>query len=136
MTDHTTPTRGTAASGPFAPDTSLTRAEIADLLGRDLKTIKTWHSDGRWPNAVQEETGRRTWRVPVTDLVAAGDLDASQVVHVHDELAARRESTETRALRERVVRLEEQLTAARALADERAGTIALLKTLVRRGGAA
>lgn len=136
MTDHRMPATGTTAPGTYAPTTLLTLAEIADLLGRDLKTVKTWRANDRWPHAVQDTEGRRTWRVPVTDLVAADDLDGAQVVHVRNELAARRESNETRALRERVVRLEEQLLAAVALADERAGTIALLKRLVRNGGAA
>ena len=126
----------------YSPDTLLTLSEIADLTGRDLKTIKNWNSDwqrtgkGRWPNAEQDETGRKTWRVPVSDLVATGVLDPSQVELVENELAARRESKETKALREQVIRLEEQLTAAHALADERASTIALLKSLVRKGGAA
>lgn len=122
----------------YSPDTTLTLSEIADLTGRDIKTIKTWNDSGqgRWPNAVQDETGRKTWRVPVSDLVASGDLDPSRVAQVENELAARRESKETKALREQVIRLEEQLTAAVALADERAGTIALLKSLVRKGGAA
>ncbi|WP_133176464.1 hypothetical protein [Nocardioides currus] len=122
----------------YSPDTTLTLSEIADLTGRDLKTIKTWNDSGkgRWPNAVQDETGRKTWRVPVRDLVATDVLDASQIEQVANELAARRESKETRALREQVIRLEERLTAAAALADERANTIALLKSLVRKGGAA
>lgn len=129
---------GATTPAPYSPDTTLTLSEIADLTGRDIKTIKTWNDSGkgRWPNAVQDETGRKTWRVPVSDLVASGDLDPSRVAQVENELAARRESKETKALREQVIRLEEQLTAAVALADERAGTIALLKSLVRKGGAA
>lgn len=115
---------------------SLTLAEIASLLGRDRKTIKTWLGNGRWPNAQQDAEGLRTWRVPVSDLVAAGDIDPSQVTQVENELAARRESKETRDLREKVIRLEEQLSAAVLLADERSATIALLKNLVRRTGAA
>jgi uncharacterized protein YjcR len=78
MTNYLTPTLGGTTPGLLPPDTQLTLTEIADLLGRDPSTIKTWRTDGRWPNAVQDETGRRTWRVPVTDLVTAGDLDASQ----------------------------------------------------------
>ncbi|MDT0186854.1 hypothetical protein Q9S36_42385 [Microbacterium sp. ARD31] len=129
---------GATTPATYSPDTTLTLSEIADLTGRDIKTIKNWNDSGqgRWPNAVQDETGRKTWRVPVSDLVATGDLDPSKVEQVENELAARRESKETKALREQVIRLEEQLTAAVALADERAGTIALLKSLVRKGGAA
>ena len=93
-------------------------------------------TDGRWPNAVQDETGRKTWRVPVTDLVTANDLAPDQVAHVENELAARREHRETKALREQTIRLQEQLAAAQALADERAATITFLKGLLRKGGAA
>ncbi len=138
MTNHLPPTPAHVMPGCFAPGTTLTLAEVADLLGRDLKTIKTWNDkgEGRWPNADQDATGRRAWRVPVADLVAAGDLDAAQISHVENELATRRESRETKVLREQVIRLEEQLAAARGLAEERAATITLLKSLVRKGGAA
>jgi hypothetical protein len=136
MSNTTPPATGTTSWGRYAPETLLTLLEIADLLGRDLKTIKTWRTSGRWPHAVQDESGRKTWRVPVTDLVTAGDLEPAHVAHVENELAARRESRETRALREQVVRLEEQLAAAHALADERAATITMLKGLFRKGGAA
>ena len=78
MTDHRMPATGTTAPGTYAPTTLLTLAEIADLLGRDLKTIKTWRANDRWPDAVQDTEGRRTRRVPVTDPVAAGDLDGVQ----------------------------------------------------------
>jgi hypothetical protein len=125
-------------AGRYAPDALLTLVEIAELLGRDLKTIKTWNAkgQGRWPNAVQDAAGRRAWRVPVSDLVTAGDLPASQVRHIQNELTARREARETQTLREQIARLEERLAAANALAQERAGTIALLTSLLPTGGAA
>jgi hypothetical protein len=137
----TTPTPATGTippTGAYAADAALTLLEIADLLGRDPSTIKDWNDKGRgkWPNAKQDKHGRHTWRVPVGDLVATGDLDASQVAHVENELAARRESRETRALREQVVRLEEQVTAALAMAKERARTITLLRGLLGKGGVA
>ena len=138
MTNTLTPITGTTITRPggYAPDATLTLAEIAVLLHRDASTIKDWRKKGKWPNAEKDDNGRCTWRVPVTDLVAAGDLDPSQIAHVENELAARRESRETRALREQVVRLEEQLTAALAMAEERASTITLLRGLIRKGGAA
>jgi hypothetical protein len=134
----TAPMKPGDTPAPYSPDATLTLSEIADLTGRDLKTVKNWNDSGRgrWPNAVQDETGRKTWRVPVSDLVATGVLRPSEVEQVENELAARRESKETKALREHVIRLEEKLVAAHALADERAATIALLKSLVRKGGAA
>ena len=126
------------AAGRYAPAALLTLVEIASLLGRDLSTVKDWNAkgQGRWPNATQDEGGRRAWRVPVADLVASGDLDASQLVHVENELAVRREARETQVLREQLVRLEEQLAAAVSIAEERAATIALLSSLLRTGGAA
>lgn len=135
---HMNDTTHGATPPTFSPSTTLTLNEIADLTHRDLKTIAKYNSrgQGRWPNAVQDQSGRKTWRVPVGDLVASGDLDPSDVQQVESELAARRESKETKALREQVIRLEEKLAAAHALADERANTIALLKGLVRKGGAA
>lgn len=136
MTNNPPPTTGNHDPGGFAPDALLTLREIADLTGRDPKTVKTWRANGRWPNAVQDETGRQAWRVPVSDLVTSGDLDPSQVGHVENELAARREARETRALREQVARLEERLDAIRVIADERAAHIKFLQGLVRKGGAA
>lgn len=123
---------------PLHPETMLTLSEISELLARDPKTIKTWNNkgQGRWPNATQDETGLRAWRVPVSDLVASGDLDPSSVATVESELAARRESRETKELRERIIRLEEKLTAAHALAEERADYITFLRSLARKAGAA
>ena len=120
----------------FAPNATLTLREIADRLGKDLKTVKTWNKAGRWPNASQDPDGRRAWHVPVTDLVSAGDVNAADVATIENDLATRRESNLTRELREQVIRLEEQLVAARALADERNRTIALLQTIAVTGGAA
>lgn len=136
MTNHLPPGPGTQPQ--YTTDTMLTLNEISLITGRDIKTIKVWNDkgQGRWPGAVQDTTGRKAWRVPVSDLVASGDLDPSQVSHVHNELAGRRESRETKALREQLIRLEEQLLAARSLAEERANTIHLLKSVIRKGGAA
>lgn len=53
---------------------------------RDPRTFETWRIDGRWPSAVQDETGRLTWRVPATDLGTAGELAPAHVAHVEDEL--------------------------------------------------
>jgi hypothetical protein len=133
MTNNSTP-----PAGGYAPNATLTLREIADLTGHDLSTIKAWNNKGhgKWPNAKQDPDGLKTWRVPISDLIASGDIDPSQIVHVENELAALRESRETRALREQIARLEEQLIAARAIAEDRAATIAWLKDLVRGGGAA
>lgn len=74
--------------------------------------------------------------MPVSDLVDSGDLDPSQVALVESELAARRESRETKVLREQLIRLEAQLDATRVIAEERAAMIAVLTNLVRPDAAA
>lgn len=130
------PAHAPADKQSFPPGSTLILKEIADLLGRDITTIKRWIKAGLWANASKDPDGRCAWRVPVADLVASGHLDAAQVTHVENELAARRESSQTRELREQVIRLEEQLSAARALADERNRTITLLQDIATAGGAA
>jgi hypothetical protein len=109
------------------PEATLPLSDIAALTGRHRATIKNWNKWGRWPNAVQDTDGRGQWRVPVSDLVAAGDLDAGQVATVTDELAGRQESKAVQELRERIVRLEERLDAARALAQDREDQIKFLR---------
>ena len=67
MTNNLPPDTGTQPQD--APDTKLTLTEVAEVTGRDIKTIKVWNDKGkgRWPNAVQDTTGRKAWRVPVSD---------------------------------------------------------------------
>lgn len=87
MTDTPTPMPGTATTNAYAPDALLTLREIADLRGRDLSTIKYWNDQGggKWPNAVQDKDGRRTWRVPVSDLAY---LNRQRAALHHDGIPA------------------------------------------------
>ncbi|RYP84244.1 hypothetical protein EKO23_16420 [Nocardioides guangzhouensis] len=114
----------------------LTLAEAADLIGKHLCTVKDWRAAGRWPNAVQDATGRRTWRVPASDLVDAGDLEPHQVREVAPTLAAARESRLVGTLREEIAQLRAELSAALAVASERDRTIALLESVLGAKGAA
>ncbi|WKN47473.1 AlpA family transcriptional regulator [Nocardioides sp. Arc9.136] len=132
----TTPMHGPGNS-PLNPRQLLTLLEVADLLGKHLDTVKAWNTAGRFPNRVQDSTGRKAWRIPVSDLVAAGLLDPSRVEDVANAVKASRESRKVQHLRETIVRLEERLAAERAISQERAGMIAILNNVIaRRGGAA
>ena len=51
----------------------VTRREAAKLTAFSYDTIRRCQDDGAYPNAVLDENG--TWLIPVSDLVAAGDLD-------------------------------------------------------------
>ncbi|MEQ4498941.1 helix-turn-helix transcriptional regulator [Nocardioides kribbensis] len=124
-------------SGEFVPHQLLTLIEIADLLGRHLDTIKGWRAAGRWPHAVQDATGRKAWRVPVSDLTAAGDLHHSRLAEAESAIEASRESRKVQTLREENIRLHEQLRASESARAELAGMNATLtKLLLRRGDAA
>ena len=51
----------------------VTRREASKLTAFSYDTIRRRQDDGAYPNAVLDENG--TWLIPVSDLVAAGDLD-------------------------------------------------------------
>ena len=112
----------------------LTLKEVADLIGIHPDTVRDWNREGRWPNAKQDGSGRRTWRVCVADLVAAGDLLASAVAQVETELSARRESKRVQELREQVARLEERLEAASTLAQMRLDEVMFLRAQITQIG--
>ena len=106
MTD-TSACKPHGATATLTTDTVLTIRPIVDLTGRDRKTVAEWIRAGvRYPDTVQDRTGRREWRVPVKDLVAAGDLEPSQVVEVAAVLESLREARQVGELRARIVELE------------------------------
>jgi hypothetical protein len=124
----------TTTTGPLAaPTAALTYQEAADLAGCSPDTIKRDREQGKYPDAFQDSSPRRTWRVPVANLVTAGRLHPSQVEQAEQELAAHREGRELRALREENIRLSEQLAGARELAGERQNTVTLLQQLLLNG---
>jgi hypothetical protein len=127
-----TSTRNAQAANPtFTTDTMLTISEIVGLTGRDRKTVSEWVRAGdRYPNAVQEQAGRKSWRVPVKDLVAAGDPKPSQVVEVAAVLESLREAKQVSELRARIVDLQIALEVQTARAEERQVTIATLQALL------
>jgi hypothetical protein len=131
-TTHTTAAR----PGAVRPTDALTYTEAAELTGVSADTIERDRKKGRYPNAYQDAARRSTWTIPVGDLVSAGRLAPQLVEQAETELAARRESRELRELRERVIRLEEQLRAeqqrAESLATDKATQQKLIDALVRK----
>jgi hypothetical protein len=107
--------RGRGCRGGVRPGATRGDREPARTCsGHHPATIESDLSAERCPNAVEEPNGRREWRIPVGDLVAAGRSPADAVQAVGEHLAAAREARATRELREQVLRLEERLTAAEA----------------------
>jgi len=53
-------------------DTLLTLSDAAAQCGVARSTIRRALDQHRFPNAVQDQDARGTWRVPVSDLLAAG----------------------------------------------------------------
>ena len=130
MTDTSTrKPQGTTAT--LTTDTLLTIREIVTLTGRDRKTVSDWIRAGvRYPNAVQDPTGLKAWRVPVKDLLAAGDLEPSQVVEVPAVLGSLREARQVGELRARIVELEKALEVQTARAEERQALLATSQALL------
>ncbi len=119
----TSPTPRPLAAGPHRPEDMLSYREAAELTGLSVDTIERDRQKGRYPHAAQDGTPQHVWRIPIADLVAAGRLDASQVVPAEQELAAFRESRALRQLREELIRTQEQLRAAQATAQAQQATI-------------
>ncbi|WP_030529635.1 hypothetical protein [Phycicoccus jejuensis] len=103
---------------------------VAELIGRDISTVKRWLREGRWAGAVQDASGRRAWRVPFSSLVEAGDVSAPEVAAAQVVIQLSREPKEMHALRVELARTQERLRAAEALARERAEMIALLRSVM------
>lgn len=107
------------------PNAAYTQTEWAMLLNRHADTIKRARLDGRYPNAYQDSSGRRTWLITVSDVVAAGDLPADRVADRVAELDSLKESRVVAALREQLT--DAQLEAAR-LRVEVAAAVARAET--------
>jgi DNA-binding transcriptional MerR regulator len=79
-------------------------SEAARATGKSIPTIHNYLKAGKLPNAVSTPNGKsKTWKIPLTDLVAAGLLDR---VESEPQGARNMEQDETQALREKVARLE------------------------------
>jgi hypothetical protein len=130
MTDTST-RNAQGATATLTTDTMLTISEIVDLTGRDRKTVSEWVRTGdRYPKAVQEQSGRSSWRVPVKDLFAAGDLKPSPVMEVPAVMESLREAKQVGEMRAPVRRAREALEVQAARAEERQVSIATLPALL------
>lgn len=100
--------------------TTYTLTEAAEVTGKGRATIRRYLDAGRFPNAFQEDTADPfpAWRIPSSDLIAAGlAIDLTR--------PATRPSPVRRAA-STVMSTSEQLSAANAVAAERARTIEAL----------
>ncbi|MCA9851762.1 MAG: hypothetical protein KC461_14110 [Dehalococcoidia bacterium] len=84
----------------------VTRREAARICGCSYDSIRRRQADGAYPNA-QEHDG--AWVIPMSDLVAAGDLDPSASTE-----PARNDSETGDADAVRIARLEAELAWAQA----------------------
>ena len=114
----------------FTTNLILSIREVCDLTGSDRKTVTDRARTGVYANAVQDQTGRKAWGIPVADLVDAGHIDRSQVVEVAASLESLRESRQVADLRARIGELEAALKVQTALADERRTTVESLQSLI------
>lgn len=108
----------------------VTLHEAATLTGHDYKTLYNDRREGRYLDAVQDSGGRKTWRVPLHNLVSAGRLPQSSTATAAEEIAAAREARETRQLREALIRVEARLAASDALIAELRADKAQLQSMV------
>lgn len=105
---------------------TLTLREAADHTDASLRTLRRRLSDGAFPNATKDPGPSGAWRVPVTDLEAAG-LTVTAATATPDpvppvpDLAARiAEADErVRAAEDRARNAEERARIAEAVAEER-----------------
>ena len=122
---------------PLPATTTVTYREAAELLGCSADTVERARKAGRYPGSAQEVTGKRGWRIPLGDLVAAGQLDAARVTEVDAELASHREARQVRELREESIWLKAQLEASQArqneLVQDKQHLMLLLETVMRGG---
>jgi hypothetical protein len=104
----------------------VTRREAARLCGISYDSIRRRQAEDAYPNAVERDGA---WVIPVSDLVAAGDLDPTAPVEAPP---AHRDSEGGDAVR--IARLEAALAAAESEIEFQRGL--LLRMATRVGEAA
>jgi uncharacterized protein YlxW (UPF0749 family) len=79
-------------------------SEAARATGKSIPTIHNYLKAGKLPNAVSTPNGKsKTWKIPLTDLVAARLLDKVESDSPTPQVM---EQDENQTLREKVARLE------------------------------
>jgi len=106
---------------------TLTLREAADHTDASLRTLRRRLAEGAFPNAVKDDGPSGAWRVPVTDLEAAGltvtaaratpDPVPDPVPDLAAQMAAAEERV--RAAEDRARNAEERARLAEAVAEER-----------------
>lgn len=84
-------------------------SEAARVTGKSIPTIHSYLKAGKLPNAITTTTGKtRSWRIPLTDLVMAGLLDAvtQDTSDTASANSPQQSLGEIQTLRERLARLE------------------------------
>jgi Helix-turn-helix domain len=116
--DHT-PAGPAMATEPPERDPTIT--EAADICRVHRNTIRRYLDKGRFPQAYRDDGPRGPWRIPHTDLVAAGlEPDESSGVARGERERARREMHEqVEILRGRMAEMTRRAELAEALAEER-----------------
>ncbi len=104
----------------------VTRREAARICGCSYDSIRRRQADGAYPNAVERDGA---WVIPVSDLVAAGDLDPTAPTE-----PAPPDSDASGADAVRIARLEAEL--ARAQAEIEFQRDLLMQMAARSGEAA
>lgn len=98
----------------------VTRREAARLCGCSYDSIRRRQAEGAYPNAVERDGA---WVIPVSDLVAAGDLDPTAPVE-----APPADSDSGDAVR--IARLEAALAAAESEIEFQRGLLLKMATRV------
>jgi hypothetical protein len=103
---------------------TLTLREASDLTGASLRTLRRRLADGAFPNATKDAGPSGAWRVPVTDLEAAGlpvtlPRPTPDPVPTQDDARLADAEERARAAEERARNAEERARYAEGIAEER-----------------
>jgi len=103
---------------------TLTLREASDLTGASLRTLRRRLADGAFPNAVKDDGPSGAWRLPVTDLEAAGlpvtvPRPTPDPVPAQDDTRLAEAEERARAAEDRARSAEERARVAEAIAEER-----------------
>jgi hypothetical protein len=137
---------------------TVTIVEAAELCGRHHDTVKRRVERRDFPGAFQGNDRNRTWHIPLDDLIASGMLPGGEngaqasgkVLELHRPEESGSSSSvaalaypsappalisggEVIGLQQLLVERERELAVARAFAEERLATIALLRELLSAG---
>lgn len=120
-----------SAQGDAPQRPSYTLSEAADLCGVDRRTIRRHLDADRFPNAWREDDGNGPWRIPVTDLLAAGLQPGKPSPPDPPTTDVAPEPDHVDRLRDRLADAERRAAVAEAVAAERDRTIRAMEAALR-----